>query len=153
MRARSLIIAAAAVSLVGCGSSRAPTPTPTAPTLPAAYVAAVQALLVPPARLATIAADRVRPTPAGPVPTRADIDPLLNAARRQLREFRAQRFTFEGMQRQRDALAGAYQATLAHMERVGDDLVRNDRTALIRHLPDLLNAMRGLSSAASSPGS
>ncbi|MFN8108610.1 MAG: hypothetical protein U0Y82_02000 [Thermoleophilia bacterium] len=142
-----LVCALVALGVTGCGGS-ATTPTSTVPTPPLGYVHAVQALLAPPAQLASLASGRTGPSPAGPVVSRRQVDDIMAAARQELGDFRAMRLTTPMLRRQRDSLAGAYDAVIFYMDRVGRDLVQDDRTALTPDLRQLLTVMRGMSSAA-----
>jgi hypothetical protein len=149
MRARVLAVvaaSAAAPGLAACGSGHAAQPSAS----PGAYVGAVQDLLGPPARLASLLRDPLegREVPAGDV---AEARRLVAAAREDLAALRALRIDDPALRRQRDALAGASQSMVFHMQRVADDLAQGDRAALRTHAPSLFAAMRGLSSAVSSP--
>jgi len=147
-RVLALVLVSAAVPVLGCGS-QSPAPSASEPTPPEEYVEAVQELLVPPARLASLATERSRPRPEADPPSQSEVDGIVMVARRELAELRAQRLDDPALRRQRDALAGAYHATISRMERVGRDLVQDDRAALRRNLPTLFSSMRGLSSAVS----
>lgn len=146
-----MVLVSAAVAVSGCGSQDGGAPAAPAPVPPRDYVASVQDLLGPPARMASLATARVADDPEVDAPTRAQVDAMVNQARRELRELRELPLGSGVLDEQRDALAGAYQATVTWMERVGRDLVQDDRVALRQHLTPLFMSMRGLSSAVSPP--
>ena len=148
----AMVLVSAAVAVSGCGSQDGGAPAAQAPVPPGDYVAAVQDLLGPPARMASLATARVASDPEVDAPTQTQVDAMVTQARRELRELRDLPLGDGGvLARQRDALAGAYQATVTWMERVGRDLVQDDRVALRQHLTPLFMSMRGLSSAVSPP--
>ena len=136
-------------TLAGCGGDTSSPPVSTRPLSPRDYVSRVQEMLHAPGRLASLAVPRVATPPAGRVVSRAEVDGLVARARRDLDERRARPIADPALSRQRDAFAGAYQATVTHMERVGRAMVQDDAVRLRRDLPPLLNSMRGLSSAVS----
>jgi hypothetical protein len=149
MRARVLAVvaaSAAAPALVGCGSGRPAPP----PATPAAYVQAVQDVLAPPARLASLAQAPLEGE-GDPRAGAGEARALVERARRELEALRALRIDDPALARQRDALAGAAMPMVFHMQRVADDLASGDRQALRVHAQSLFAAMRGLSSAVSSP--
>ncbi|MCC6832736.1 MAG: hypothetical protein IT200_15450 [Thermoleophilia bacterium] len=152
MHGRGLLAAvmvSAAVAVSGCGSGEPASSADPVTAAPAGYVAAVQGLLGPPARMASLATARLGPAPSASAPTASDVDGMIRAAERELRELRALPLDSAMLRGQRDALAGAYRATVTTMERVGRDLVQDDRVALRQHLTPLFMSMRGLSSAVS----
>lgn len=146
-----MVLVSAAVAVTGCGSQDGGPPAAQAPVPPGDYVAAVQDLLGPPARMASLATARVSADPDVDAPTQAQVDAIVGQARRELRQLRELPLGGGVLDRQRDALAGAYQATVTWMDRVGRDLVQDDRVALRQHLTPLFMSMRGLSSAVSPP--
>ncbi|MFN8121507.1 MAG: hypothetical protein U0237_03665 [Thermoleophilia bacterium] len=153
MRGRALlaaVIASAAVAMPGCGSGGSSGATAST-TPPDEYVAAVQGLLAPPAQLASLATARLKRDPEVGIPSTSEVDGMIRAAERELRELRELPLDSAVLRGQRDALAGAYQATVTAMRRVGRDLVQDDRVALRQHLTPLFMSMRGLSSAVSPP--
>lgn len=144
------VVVSAVVAVSGCGTQEAGDAAGAAPSPPAEYVAAVEDLLGPPARMASLGTARLRRDPAA-IPSASEVDGLVRTARRELRELRDLPLDAPGLRGQRDALAGAYQATVTAMERVGRDLVQDDRVALRENLTPLFMSMRGLSSAVSPP--
>lgn len=154
MHGRGLLAAvmvSAAVAWSGCGSGEPAGAAGPGSTPPDGYVAAVQDLLGPPAQMASLGTARLGPTPTAPAPSSSEVDGMIRVAKRELRELRELPLDSVALRGQRDALAGAYLATVTAMERVGRDLVQDDRVALRQHLTPLFMSMRGLSSAVSPP--
>ena len=154
MQGRGLLAVAmvsAAVAVSACGSQDRGDQAAQVPALPADYVASVQELLGPPARIASLATARARPDPEIDAPTQGQVDAIVAQGRRGLRTLRELPLESPALRRQRDALAGAYQATVTWMDRVGRDLVQDDAVSLRRNLTPLFMSMRGLSSAVSPP--
>lgn len=143
----SVAIAAGALacaSLAGCGDS-APEP---APVTPSAYIDAVQDLLDPPGRLASLVPEAIDGTP-GPAASRARLRGLVARARDQLAGFRALRIEDAGLRRQRDRLAGAYARLIPRMQTAADALAADDPGALPAAVGPFLDSLRELPSAAS----
>lgn len=140
--------AVACAGLAGCGDSQ---PSATAPVTPTRYIAAVDALLRPPAQLASSIASRAEST-TNPVPSRRRLQDLVEQARDRLRDFRALRVADPALRRQRDRLAGAYARLIPRMETAAGALATADRAALRRAVDPFLDALRALpSDTASSP--
>jgi hypothetical protein len=143
----SVVLAAGAVAcaaLSGCGDT-APAP---APVTPSAYITAVQDLLDPPGRLASLVSEATDDTP-GPVPSRSRLRGLVDRARDQLAGFRALRIEDAGLRRQRDRLAGAYARLIPRMQTTADALGSDDRDAVPAAAGPFLDSLRDLPSAAS----
>ena len=143
----SVVLAAGAVAcaaLAGCGGTE-PAPAPVAPS---AYIAAVQDLLDPPGRLASLVSEATDDTP-GPSPSRSRLRGLVNRARDQLAGFRALRIEDAGLRRQRDRLAGAYARLIPRMQTAADALASDDRAAVPAAAGPFLDSLRALPSAAS----
>ena len=98
--------AATCLAIAGCGDGE---PQATGgPDPPAAYVAAVEALVEPPAQLAS-AIDARAPRRGRPRrPPRGRLERIVRAARARLAELRALRLQDAGLRRHRDRLAAAY---------------------------------------------
>jgi hypothetical protein len=133
------------LAVAGCGDGDPEAAT--GPDSPAAYLAAVEALLEPPSLLATEIAASARDE-AAPAPARERLERLVRAARARLAELRALRLDDAGLRRHRDRLAAAYARMLPRMGPVVDALVAGDRAA--RAADPFLDSLRTLPSAASS---
>lgn len=143
----SVVLAAGAVAcaaLSGCGDT-APAP---APVTPSAYITAVQDLLDPPGRLASLVSEATDDTP-GPAPSRSRLRGLVDRARDQLAGFRALRIEDAGLRRQRDRLAGAYARLIPRMQTAADALASADRDGVPAAAGPFLDSLRDLPSAAS----
>jgi hypothetical protein len=133
------------LAVAGCGDGEPDAAT--GPDSPAAYLAAVEALLEPPSLLATEIAASARDE-AAPAPARERLERLVRAARARLAELRALRLDDAGLRRHRDRLAGAYERMVPRMGPVVDALVARDRA--VRAADPFLESLRTLPSAASS---
>ena len=148
----SVVLAVGAVactSLAGCREAQSVAP----PVTPSRYISIVEALLDPPARLASTIAEQAAPDPPTP-PTRRRLQGLVDSARSRLSEFRAIRLDDAQLRRQRDRLAGAYAALVPHMQIAADAVAADsdDRAARARAAGPFLDALRSLpSDAAASP--
>ena len=143
----SVVLAAGAVAcaaLAGCGET-APAPDPVTPS---GYIDAVQDLLDPPGRLASLVPEAVDGTP-GPAVSRARLRDLVARARDQLEGFRALRVEDAGLRRQRDRLAGAYARLIPRMQTAADALASDDPDAVPAAVGPFLDSLRALPSAAS----
>jgi hypothetical protein len=143
----SVAIAAGALAcaaIAGCGDA-APEP---APVTPSAYIDAVQDLLDPPGRLASLVSEATDDTP-GPPASRARLRGLVDRARDQLAGFRALRIEDAGLRRQRDRLAGAYARLIPRMQTAADALSADDAAAVPAAAGPFLDSLRELPSAAS----
>lgn len=144
----SVVLAAGAVAcaaLAGCGGAAAPAPDPVTPS---GYIDAVQDLLDPPGRLASLVPEAVDGTP-GPAVSRARLRDLVARARDQLEGFRALRVEDAGLRRQRDRLAGAYARLIPRMQTAADALASDDPDAVPAAVGPFLDSLRALPSAAS----
>lgn len=167
MAPRPPVVAAvgAVLTLVaaGCGGSDPPVATVT----PTRYVSEVEALLEPPAQLASSISERSSGA-TGPGPTRERLRDLVTSARERLRAFRALRLSDPALAAQRDRLAGAYARMLPRMDTaahalapgkdadpaVADGLASiTARAGLATAAAPFLDALRALPSAAASPSS
>src|SRR5690606_33911263 len=118
----------------------------------AAYIAAVEDLLAPPAELASSIAETAERGTPPPTATRRRLADGADRARRRLAAVRHLPVDDPALRRQRAGLAGAYARLLPHMARAADGLAARDRAALRRAADPFLDAMRALPSAAvSSP--
>ena len=143
----SVVLAVGAVacaSLAGCRDS-GPAATPATPSR---YIAAVDALLGPPARLASMISEATEPDPTPP-PARSRLRDLVSGARDRLADFRALRLEDSSLRRQRDRLAGAYARMIPRMQTAADALASDDRTGLPTAVAPFLDSLRSLPSAAS----
>jgi hypothetical protein len=139
--------AATCLAIAACGDGE---PQATGgPDPPASYVAAVDALVKPPAQLAS-AIDARAHDQDGPAPARERLERIVRAARVRLGELRALRIRDAGLRRHRDRLAAAYARLVPWMPPVVDALAGNDRTALESAATPFLDALRTLPSGASS---
>jgi hypothetical protein len=138
--------AVACATLSGCGDSP---PEPVAAT-PSQYVAAAEALLDPPAQLASLISERST-DPAAAIPARDRLEAIVSRARERLAAFRALRLTDAGLRGQRDRLAASYERLTALMPATVDALAGRDRAALAAAASPFLAALRGLSSVTASP--
>lgn len=155
----------AALTLVatGCGGSTPPAATVT----PARYISEVEALLEPPAQLASSISERASGAP-GRGPTRERLRDLVTTARERLRAFRALRLSDPELVAQRDRLAGAYARLLPRMSAAADALAPGGnagpaaadglasvagRVGPHSSADPFLDALRALPSAAASPSS
>jgi hypothetical protein len=137
--------AATCIGVAGCGDGEGQA---TGPDSPAAYVAAVERLVEPPALLAAEISRRARDEGAAPG-RRGRLEGLVTAARDRLAALRALRLEDAGLRRRRDRLASAYARLLAPMETAADALAGGDRAALAAAATPFLDALRTLPSAAS----
>lgn len=147
----SVVLAVGAVacaSLAGCRDSEPAA----APATPSRYIAAVDALLSPPARLASMISQATGPDPTA-APGRGRLRDLVAGARDRLAQFRALRLEDSGLRRQRDRLAGAYARMIPRMQTAADALASGDRRALPPAVGPFLDSLRTLPSGASSPAS
>jgi hypothetical protein len=157
----ALAVGAASTLLVaGCGGTSQPAATVT----PSQYIEEVDALLQPPAQIASSISERAEPR-GGPAPSRDRLDDLVAAARTRLAAFRALPLDDPRMRSQRDRLAGAYARMLPPMERAVDALAPaggglavadglasvGARATLASSAGPFLDALRALPSAASPP--
>ena len=138
----------ACATLSGCGDG-AHEPVDATPSQ---YVAAAQALLDPPAELASLVSERSA-DPAAPIPPRRQLDDIVVRARARLAAFRALRLPDRRLRRQRDRLARSYEGLTALMPATVDALADHDRGALAAAASPFLAALRGLSSVTASPSS
>lgn len=140
--------AVACATLSGCGDG-AHQPVDATPSQ---YVAAAQALLDPPAELASLVSERSA-DPAAPIPPRRQLDDIVVRARARLAAFRALRLPDRRLRRQRDRLASSYEGLTGLMPATVDALADHDRGALASAASPFLAALRGLSSVTASPSS
>lgn len=140
--------AVACASLAGCRDSEQAT----APATPSRYIAAVDALLQPPARLASMISQATDATPS-PSPGRSRLRALVTGARERLAEFRALRLQDPGLRGQRDRLAGAYARMIPRMQTAADALAGDDRAGLPAAVGPFLDSLRTLPSGAVSSAS
>lgn len=147
----SRLCVALTVGVVACGSlagCREAGPA-AAPVTPSQYLAAVESLLDPPGRLASIISQEAdADADAAPIATRRRLGDLVDRARARLAEFRALRLQDAVIRRQRDRLAGAYARLIPHMQTAAAALVDGDRTDIVRASGPFLDALRTLPSAA-----
>lgn|SRR5215207_8259826 len=142
--------AATCLAIAGCGDGD---PQATGgPDPPASYVAAVDALLKPPAQLASAVQERARDLDA-PAPARERLERLVRSARARLADLRALRLQDAGMRRHRDRLAAAYARLVPRMPAVVVALAGGDRAALKGAATPFLDALRTLPSGAASSSS
>jgi len=139
--------AVACAGIAGCGEGEPAE----APSTPSQYVAAVEALLDPPARLASTLAQQARGE--GPEPERRRLQRLVTSARDRLAALRALRLEDRVLQRQRDRLAGAYARLVPRMQAAVDALVSGDRATVREAADPFLDSLRTLPSAAAAPSS
>jgi hypothetical protein len=147
----SVVLAVGAVacaSLAGCRDSEPVA----APATPSQYIAAVDDLLGPPARLASMVSDATDDDPS-PAQSRSRLRTLMAGARDRLAEFRALRLDDAGLRGQRDRLAGAYARLIPRMQTAADALVSDDRSSLPTAVAPFLDSLRTLPSAAASSAS
>lgn len=143
----SVVLAAGAVAcaaLAGCDDA----PPAQAPVTPSAYITAVQELLDPPGRLASLVSEATDETP-GPAVSRSRLRGLVERARDQLAGFRALRIEDAALRRQRDRLAGAYARLIPRMQTAADALAAGDPRAVPAAAGPFLDSLRELPSAAS----
>ena len=140
--------AVACATLSGCGDGAHEPVNAT----PSQYVAAAQALLDPPAELASLVSERSA-DPAAPIPPRRQLDDIVMQARARLAAFRALRLPDRRLRGQRDRLATSYEALAGLMPATVDALADHDRGALAAAASPFLAALRGLSSVTASPSS
>ena len=139
--------AATCLAIAGCGAGD---PQATGgPDPPASYVAAVDALVKPPAQLAS-AIDARAHAQGGRAPARERLERTVRAARVRLAELRALRIQDPGLRRHRDRLAAAYARLVPLMPPVVAALAGGDRAALEPAATPFLDALRTLPSGASS---
>jgi hypothetical protein len=140
--------AVACATLSGCGDG------PHAPVdaTPSQYVAAAQALLDPPAQLASLVSERSA-DPAAAIPPHRQLEDIVERARARLAAFRALRLRDRRLRAQRDRLATSYEGLTALMPATVDALADHDRGALAAAASPFLAALRGLSSVTASPSS
>lgn len=137
--------AVACASLSGCRDAEPVAAT----TPPSRYLSAVQTLLDPPARLASLISERTGPEVGDP-PTRGRLEGLVEDARTRLASFRGLRLDDAGLRRQRDRLAGAYARLIPRMQSAADALTSTDRATIVRAAGPFLDSLRRLPSAAAS---
>lgn len=138
--------AVACATLSGCGDGP---PEPAAAT-PSQYVVAAEALLDPPAQLASLVSERSA-DPAASIPRRDQLEEIVVRARDRLAAFRALRLPDRRLRGQRDRLAASYDRLTALMPATVDALAGRDRGALATAASPFLAALRGLSSVTASP--
>ena len=138
--------AVACATLSACGDAP---PEPVAAT-PSQYVAGAEALLDPPAQLASLVSERSA-DPGAAIPPRDQLDAIVERARARLAAFRALRLPDRRLRGQRDRLAAAYERLTALMPATVDALADRDRGALATAASPFLAALRGLSSVTASP--
>jgi hypothetical protein len=145
--------AATCLAIAGCGDGD---PQATGgPDPPASYVAAVDALLKPPAQLASAVQERARDLDA-PAPARERLERLVRlvrSARARLADLRALRLQDAGLRRHRDRLAAAYARLVPRMPAVVAALAGGDRAALEGAATPFLDALRTLPSGAAASSS
>ncbi|MGD9695838.1 MAG: hypothetical protein AB7V42_09290 [Thermoleophilia bacterium] len=145
--------AAIAIGAVACLTASAcsdePSVTTAASPTPTGYVDAVQQLVGPPARLASVISDRHTHPDEDP-PSRATLDGIVADARRHLSMFRSLRIDDAVIRTQRDRLAGAYARLIPRMRQAVTAVLRDEPDELVRTTAPFLSALRSLSSAASS---
>ena len=140
--------AVACATLSGCGDG----PHEPVAATPSQYVAAAEALLDPPAQLASLVSERsVDPTAA--IPPRDQLDDIVERARARLAAFRALRLPDRRLRGQRDRLAASYDRLTTLMPATVDALADRNRAALAAAASPFLAALRGLSSVTASPSS
>lgn len=136
--------ALAVAAVAGCSDSASEPVTVT----PARYIAAVQALLDPPAQLAAVISERAeRP---GTTSSASGGTLLVGDARLELAAFRALRVGDPVLRRQRDRLARAYARMVPRMQTAADALGSPERATLRRAADPFLDSLRALPSAAAS---
>ena len=140
--------AVACATLSGCGEG----PHEPVDATPAQYVAAAQALLDPPAQLASLVSERSA-DPAAAIPPHRQLDDIVERARARLAAFRALRLRDRRLRAQRDRLATSYEGLTALMPPTVNALADHDRGALAAAASPFLAALRGLSSVTASPSS
>ena len=140
--------AVACATLSGCGDGAHEPVNAT----PSQYVAAAQALLDPPAELASLVSERSADA-AAPIPPRRQLDDIVQQARARLAAFRALRLPDRRLRGQRDRLAASYEGLAGLMPATVDALADHDRSALAAAAAPFLAALRGLSSVTASPSS
>jgi hypothetical protein len=140
--------AVACATLSGCGDG----PHDPVDATPSQYVAAAQALLDPPAQLASLVSERSA-DPAAAIPPHRQLEDIVERARARLAAFRALRLRDRRLRAQRDRLATSYEGLTALMPATVDALADHDRGALAAAASPFLAALRGLSSVTASPSS
>jgi hypothetical protein len=140
--------AVACATLSGCGDGAHE---PVAAT-PSQYVAAAEALLDPPAQLASLVSER-SVDPAAAIPPRDQLEDIVGRARERLAAFRALRLPDRRLRGQRDRLAASYDRLTTLMPATVDALADRNRAALAAAASPFLAALRGLSSVTASPSS
>jgi len=140
--------AVACAALSGCGDA----PQEPVDATPTQYVAAAEALLDPPAQLASLVSERSA-DPAAAIPPRDQLEDIVVRARARLAAFRALRVPDRRLRGQRDRLAASYERLTALMPATVDALADDDRGALVTAASPFLAALRGLSSVTASPSS
>jgi hypothetical protein len=140
--------AVACATLSGCGDG------PHAPVAatPAQYVSSAEALLDPPAQLASLVSERSA-DPSAAIPPRRQLDDIVVRARARLAAFRALRLPDRRLRGQRDRIATSYERVTSLMPATVDALGGHDRAALATAASPFLAALRGLSSVTVSPSS
>jgi len=140
--------AVACAALSGCGDG----PHEPVAATPSQYVAAAEALLDPPAQLASLVSERsVDPTAA--IPPRDQLEDIVVRARARLAAFRALRLPDRRLRGQRDRIAASYDRLTTLMPATVDALADRNRAALATAASPFLAALRGLSSVTASPSS
>lgn len=148
----SVVLTAGAVACASLAGCRDAEPVAATTVSPSRYIAAVEALVDPPARLAATIAQRTGVDP-GEAPSRSRLEDLIDEARGRLATFRALRLDDAGLRRQRDRLAGAYARMIPRMQTAADALRSGDRATIARAAGPFLDSLRTLPSAASSSAS
>jgi hypothetical protein len=142
------VSAATCALCAGCGSTADRTARPQA--TPASYVHAVEELLAPPARMASLISAQSGAHPSGAA-RRSDVDAVLAAADRELADMRAIEIDAPVLARQRDALIAAYPAVISTMRRLASPLVAGDRGGITAESTSFFSSVRSLSSVVSPP--
>lgn len=140
--------AVACATLSGCGDA----PQEPVDATPSQYVAAAEALLDPPAQLASLVSER-SVDPGASIPPRKQLEDIVTRSRARLAEFRAMRLANPRLRAQRDRLAASYERLATLMPATVDALAGHDRRALATAASPFLIALRGLSSVTVSPSS
>ena len=137
--------AVACAALAGCRDTE-PAPAPVDALAPTST--AVQDLLDPPGRLASLVSEATDDT-AGSAAPPSRLRGLVDRARDRLAEFRALRIEDAGLRRQRDRLAGAYARLIPRMQTAADALAADDPGGVPAAAGPFLDSLRELPSAAS----
>jgi len=140
--------AVACATLSGCGDG----PHEPVAATPSQYVAAAEALLDPPAQLASLVSER-SDDPTAAIPPRDQLEDIVVRARARLAAFRALQLPDRRLRGQRDRLAASYDRLTSLMPATVDALADRNRAALAAAASPFLAALRGLSSVTASPSS